>query len=320
MKIVVIDGGTLNPGDLSWVELDTLGECVVYEVTTPGQVLERCKDAEIIITNKVVLDRQTISSLPRLKFIAVTATGYNVVDVAAAREKDIPVSNVPIYGTQSVAQMVFAHLLELTQHVGYHSGTVHEGRWAACSDFCYWDKPLIELEGLTLGVVGYGRIGRTTAKLARAFGMQVIAYDVYADKMIDLDVQFVELDELFAKSDVITLHCPLTPENEGMVNAQRLSLMKETAFLINTSRGQLINEQDLTDALNSGQIAGAGLDVLYSEPPSPDNPLLQADNCYITPHIAWATKSARQRLLSTSTNNVKAFLKGNPENVVNYSP
>lgn len=317
MNIVVIDGGTLNPGDLDWDELRTLGKCDVYDVTPPEQVLERCKDAEIIITNKVVLDRQVINSLPELKYIGVTATGYNVVDVAAAKEKDIPVANVPIYGTQSVAQMVFAHLLELTQHVGYHSGTVHEGRWAACPDFCYWDRPLIELEGLTMGVVGYGRIGQATAKLARAFGMNVIAYDAYANKMTDLDVQFVELDELFAKSDVITLHCPLTPENEGMVNTQRLALMKKSAFLINTSRGQLVNEQDLTDALNAGQIAGAGLDVLNSEPPSPDNPLLKADNCYITPHIAWATRSARQRLLVTSTENVKAFLNGNTENVVN---
>ncbi|RKY07953.1 MAG: D-2-hydroxyacid dehydrogenase [Planctomycetota bacterium] len=317
MNIIVTDGGTLNPGDLSWDELKTLGQCDVYDATAPEQVLDRCKDAEVIITNKVVLDRQVIASLPKLKYIGVTATGYNVVDVAAAREKNIPVANVPIYGTQSVAQMVFAHLLELTQHVGYHSGTVHEGRWAACPDFCYWDRPLIELEGLTMGVVGYGRIGQAAAKLARAFGMNVIAYDIYADKMADLDVQFVELDELFAKSDVITLHCPLTPENEGLANAQRLSLMKKSAFLINTSRGQLINEQDLADALNSEQIAGAGLDVLYSEPPSPDNPLLQARNCYITPHIAWATRSARQRLLTTSIENVKAYQAGSPINVVN---
>jgi len=317
MNIIVTDGGTLNPGDLSWDELKTLGQCDVYDITAPEQVLDRCKDAEVIITNKVVLDRQVIASLPKLKYIGATSTGYNVIDTVAAREKNIPVANVPIYGTQSVAQMVFAHLLELTQHVGYHSGTVHEGRWAACPDFCYWDRPLIELEGLTMGVVGYGRIGQAVAKLARAFGMNVIAYDIYADKMADLDVQFVELDELFAKSDVITLHCPLTPENEGLANAQRLSLMKKSAFLINTSRGQLINEQDLADALNSEQIAGAGLDVLYSEPPSPDNPLLQARNCYITPHIAWATRSARQRLLTTSIENVKAYQAGSPINVVN---
>ena len=317
MKIVIVDGGTLNPGDLSWGELEALGDCTVHDVTAPEEVLSHCQDAEIIITNKVVLDRQIIMSLPKLKYIGVTATGYNVVDVAAARERDIPVTNVPIYGTQSVAQMVFAHLLELAQHVGYHSGTVHEGRWTACPSFCYWDRPLIELEGLTMGIVGYGRIGRATAKLAKAFGMNVIAYDPYSNKVDDVDIPFVELHELFAGSDVVSLHCPLTSENEGMVNAKRLGLMKKTAFLINTSRGQLINEQDLAGALNSGQIAGAGLDVLYTEPAAADNPLLQARNCYITPHIAWATHSARQRLLTISVNNIKAFLEGKAVNVVN---
>jgi len=316
MRIIVLDGGTLNPGDLSWDGLKAFGELDIYDVTPKDKVIERSKDADILITNKIVFDEETLAQLPKLKYIGVTATGYNVVDTVAAKKRNIIVTNVPTYGTQSVAQMVFAHLLELTQHVGYHSVTVHEGRWAACPDFCYWDKPLIELAGLTMGIVGYGRIGQATAALARAFGMNVIAYDVYADKMADLDVQFVDLDKLFAESDVISLHCPLTPENEGMVNAQRLTLMKKSAFLINTSRGPLIDEQDLADALNAGQIAGAGLDVLSSEPPKSDNPLFSAKNCYITPHIAWATHSARQRLLNTSIDNVKSFIENKPKNIV----
>ncbi len=316
MKIVVLDGGTLNPGDLCWDGLKAFGELDLYDVTPENQVIERSKDADVLIINKIVLDENTLAQLPRLKYIGVTATGYNVVDTAAARKRNIPVTNVPTYGTQSVAQMVFAHLLELAQQVGYHAETVVEGRWAACPDFCYWDKPLIELAGLTMGIVGYGRIGQTTAALARAFGMNVLAYDAYADKMTDLDVQFVGLDELFAESDVISLHCPLTPENEGMVNAQRLTLMKTSAFLINTSRGPLINEQDLTDALNAGQIAGAGLDVLSVEPPKADNPLFSAKNCHITPHISWATHSARKRLLNTVVENVKAFMNNKPQNIV----
>ncbi len=316
MNMVVLDGGTLNPGDLSWDGLKVFGELDIYDVTPKDKVIERSKDADILVINKIVLDRETLAQLPRLKYIGVTATGYNVVDVEAARERKIPVTNVPTYGTQSVAQMVFAHLLELAQHVAYHSQTVHEGRWAACPNFCYWDRPLIELEGLTMGVVGYGRIGRATAALARAFGMRVIAHDAYADTMTDVDVAFVELDALFAESDVISLHCPLTPENEGMVNAQRLTLMKTSAFLINTSRGPLIIEQDLADALNAGQIAGAGLDVLSVEPPQSDNPLFSAKNCAITPHISWATRSARQRLLNTTLENIKAFIDNKPLNVV----
>ncbi len=316
MKIVVTDGYTLNPGDLTWEDLEILGECDIYERTTPEETINRCKDADIIVTNKVFFNREIIDSLPKLKCISVTATGYNVIDIKAAKEKGIIVTNVPTYGTRSVAQIVFALLLELAHHVGYHSQTVHEGKWAGCDNFCYWDRPLIELAGLKMGVVGFGRIGRTTADLARAFGMDVIAYDLYADKISSPKTEFVSLDEIFKDSDVISLHCPLTPENEGMINAQNLNLMKKTAFLINTSRGQLVNEQDLADALNTGQISGAGLDVLSTEPPKPDNPLLSAKNCYITPHIAWATKSARARLMKTAIGNIEAFLRGAPENVV----
>jgi glycerate dehydrogenase len=316
MKIVILDGGTLNPGDLSWDSFKAFGNVEVYDATPADKVIERSKDADILIINKIVLDEKTISQLPQLKYIGVSATGYNVVDVKAARQRHIAVTNIPTYGTRSVAQMVFALLLELSHHTGYHAATVKEGRWSACDNFCYWDFSLVELAGLTMGIVGYGRIGRATAALAEAFGMKTIAYDVYADQMTGVSVSFVELDELFARSDVISLHCPLTVENKGMVNAERLGLMKKSAFLINTSRGPLINERDLADALNSGQIAGAGLDVLSTEPPTAENPLLTAKNCYITPHIAWATHSARQRLMDTLIENVKGFIENKPQNVV----
>jgi glycerate dehydrogenase len=316
MKIVILDGGTLNPGDLSWDSFKAFGNVEVYDVTPADKVIERSKDADILIINKIVLDEKTISQLPQLKYIGVSATGYNVVDVKAARQRDIPVTNIPTYGTASVAQMVFALLLELSHHTGYHARTVKEGRWSARDNFCYWDFPLVELAGLTMGIVGYGRIGRATAALAEAFGMKTIAYDVYADQMTGAGVSFVKLDELFARSDVISLHCPLTVENKGMVNAERLGLMKKSAFLINTSRGPLINERDLAEALNSGQIAGAGLDVLSTEPPTSENPLLTAKNCYITPHIAWATHSARQRLMNTLIENLKGFIENKPKNVV----
>jgi glycerate dehydrogenase len=315
MKIVVTDGATLNPGDLSWERLEKLGECEIYERTAPEETVPRCTGADVVVTNKVVFDRRIIESLPDLKCISVTATGYNIVDTEAAREKDIVVMNVPEYGTQSVAQMVFAHLLELTQHVGHHSRTVHEGRWSACDNFCYWDYPLIELAGLTMGIIGFGRIGRKTAQLAQTFGMKVLAYDPVS-QVDEEGVGSVELERLFSESDVVSLHCPLTPETEGLVNRERLSRMKESAFLINTSRGPLIDEQDLADALNSGRIAGAGLDVLSTEPPTADNPLLSAKNCHITPHIAWATRSARERLMTAAIENVEAFIKGAPRNVV----
>jgi glycerate dehydrogenase len=315
MKIVVLDGHTLNPGDLSWDGLGALGEIAVYERTPPELVVERAKDAEIVITNKVVLSREIIGRLPKLKYIGVTATGYNVVDVPAANERGIPVTNVPVYGTLSVAQMVFAHLLNLTQHVAHHAQTVSAGRWSACEDFAYWDYPMIELAGLTMGIVGFGRIGRAVARLAAAFDMRVLAHDIREAPDAG-EVCFTDLETLFATSDVVSLHCPLTPENHGLVSAERLARMKPAAFLINTSRGPLVDEAALADALNAGRLAGAGLDVLAVEPPGPVNPLLQARNCFVTPHIAWATRAARQRLMDTTVANVEAFLNGAPVNTV----
>lgn len=314
MNIIVVDGATLNPGDLTWEGLGAYGSYEVHPRGTPAETLARCRDAEAVITNKVVFDRAVIAALPKLKYIGVTATGYNIVDVAAATERGIVVTNVPTYGTASVAQMVFALLLELTQHVGHHAATVREGRWAKCDNFCYWDYPLVELAGLTMGIVGCGRIGQATARLADAFGMKVIGYDAFP--FPGGLIAPVTLDELLARSDVVSLHCPLTTETQGLINTARLSLMKPSAFLINTSRGPLVNERDLADALNAGRIAGAGLDVLSAEPPKPDNPLLTAKNCIITPHIAWATRSARRRLMQTSIDNLGAFLAGNPRNVV----
>jgi len=316
VNIVVVDGATLNPGDLSWEALGALGVYCVYPHSTKAETLARCRDAEAVLTNKAELGRATIAALPKLKYIGVTATGCNIVEVAAAVERGIVVTNVPTYGTASVAQMAFALLLELTQHVGHHAATVREGRWAKCGSFCYWDYPLVELAGLTMGIVGCGRIGQATARLAHAFGMRVIGHDAvpFADARVPIEP--VDLDELFSRSDVISLHCPLTPATEGLVNAASLARMKKTALLINTSRGPLINEADLAEALNSGCIAGAGVDVLSTEPPQPDNPLVTAKNCVITPHIAWATRSARQRLLQTSIDNLAAYAAGTPQNVV----
>jgi len=317
MKIVVLDGYTLNPGDLSWDGLKSLGNCEFYDRSSPGEVLKRAGGAEMVLVNKIVLSRETIFSLPRLKYIGVTATGYNIVDVVAARERGIAVTNVPSYGTRSVAQMTFALLLELTQRVGHHAQTVRDGRWTACPDFCYWDYPLLELDGLTMGIVGFGRIGRSVAKLAAAFGMKVLAHSRSSGADVSLGaVDFVDLETLFRRSDVISLHCPLTPETKHLVNAERLSWMKSSAFLLNTSRGALIDEPALADALNSNRIAGAGLDVLGIEPPPANHPLLHVRNCLITPHIAWATRAARSRLLAIAIANVGAFLDGKPQNVV----
>ena len=317
MKIVVVDGYTLNPGDLTWAALEALGDCDVYDRTPDEQLVSRCSGAQVVLTNKALFSRETLAQLPDLRYIGVLATGYNIVDVEAARERDILVTNIPTYGTQSVAQMAMAHLLNLTQHVGHHAQTVREGRWTTSEDWCYWDFPLIELAGMTMGIVGFGRIGQATAGLAKAFGMRVVANDVALSESPDPDIELVDLDTLFGQSDVVSLHCPLTPDNEGMVNTQRLAQMKPTAFLINTSRGPLVVEQDLADALNAGRIAGAGLDVLVTEPPVADNPLFTAKNCYITPHISWATASARARLMQTAVDNVKAFMDGTPQNVVN---
>jgi glycerate dehydrogenase len=315
MNIVVLDGYTLNPGDLSWDELQSLGPCAIYDRTLPADVAHRAADAGILLTNKTELTGSQIQNLPRLKYIGVLATGVNVVDLAAASARGIPVTNVPAYGTKSVAQMTFALLLELAHHTGHHARTVSEGRWAHSTDWCYWDFPLIELDGLTLGVVGFGRIGRAVAELGVAFGMKVLAFDRTV-KVAPPFVRFVELDALFRESDIVSLHCPLTPETAELVNAQRLALMKPTGFLLNTSRGPLVDERALAEALNSGRIAGAAMDVLSKEPPSADNPLLTAKNCIITPHLAWATRAARSRLMKIAVENVRAFLQGRPQNVV----
>jgi len=316
VKIVVIDGHTLNPGDLSWSGLERLGKCVIYDRTAPHEIVPRLADAEIVLTNKAVLSRDQIFAVPKLRYIGVTATGFNIVDVAAARERGIPVCNVPAYGTRSVAQMTFALLLELTQRIGHHAQTVRDGRWSASPDFCYWDFPLIELDGLVMGIVGMGRIGRAVAELSKAFGMRVIASS-RSKRGTERDVEYVDLNRLFAQSDVVSLHCPLTPETKHLVNAERLARMKPNAFLLNTSRGPLVDESALATALNEARIAGAGLDVLSVEPPPVGNPLFQAKNCFITPHIAWATRAARARLMDTSVANIEAFLRGSAVNVVN---
>ena len=316
MKIVVLDGYTLNPGDLSWSEMESLGECTVFDRTAPEERLERARDAEVILTNKVILDRELLGNLPKLRFVCVSATGFNVVDTHAARERGIPVSNVPVYGTDSVAEMTMALLLELCRHVGDASRRVREGKWAGSADWCYWDEPHIEIHGRELGVIGFGRIGSRVAELARAFGMNVSACDS-AGIPFPSFVQPRELDGLFASADVVSLHCPLTPDTQGIVNARTLALMKPGAFLINTARGGLVAEDDLARALNEGRIAGAALDVLSSEPPHLDNPLPTARNCIVTPHVSWATLSARRRLMSVVVSNVRAFLEGKPQNVVN---
>ena len=312
----MLDGFTLNPGDLDWAPLRTLGGCEIFDRTPANAVPERARGAAVVLTNKTPLPRAVIGALPDLRYIGVLATGCNVVDLAAASERGIPVTNAPGYGTPSVAQHVFALLLELTQRTGHHARTVREGRWSASPDFCYWDMPLVELAGRTLGIVGYGSIGIEVARIALAFGMKVLAATRRARPDAD-GIEFTGLDDLFHRADVVTLHCPLTPETQGLVNAQRLARMKPDAYLINTGRGPLIVEQDLADALNAGRIAGAGLDVLSIEPPPAGNPLLSAKNCLITPHITWASRAARERLLAIVVENLRAFLAGEPRNVVN---
>jgi glycerate dehydrogenase len=315
MKIVVLDGFTLNPGDLSWDELRALGPCEIFDRTLADQVEPRAAGAGILLTNKTVLSRDSIVRLPALKYIGVLATGTNVVDLGAARERGVPVTNVPAYGTRSVAQATFALLLELTNHTGHHGLTVRAGRWTKSVDWCYWDLPLLELDGLTMGLVGFGRIGRAVAELAHAFGMKVLTHTPSFNRPPPYG-RAVKLEEIFRESDVVSLHCPLTPQTLKLVNAERLRLMKPTAFLLNTSRGPLVDEAALADALNSGVIAGAALDVLSVEPPPTTNPLLLAKNCIITPHNAWATQAARARLLSVAVANVRAFLAGKSVNVV----
>ncbi|MBN1141801.1 MAG: D-2-hydroxyacid dehydrogenase [Deltaproteobacteria bacterium] len=320
MKIVVLDGHALNPGDLGWQEVEALAPCTVYPRTPPELVVERIGEAELVLTNKTVLDRAVLEQLPQLRYIGVLATGVNVVDLEAAREGGIAVTNVPGYSTASVAQMVFALLLELTQQVGYHAALVRDGAWARCPDFSFFERPLVELDGLTLGIVGFGAIGSRVARIAAAFGMRVLAHtahpDNYRHRPENREIGFVALETLFRESDAVTLHCPLTAATQGLVNAERLALMKPSAYLINTGRGPLVEEAALAAALNEGRIAGAGLDVLSIEPPPAGNPLPAARNCFITPHIAWASRAARQRLIAVVTKNLRAFLAGRSQNRV----
>lgn len=320
MKIVVLDGYTENPGDLSWGELEKLGELTVYDrtsLTDPREAIERIGGAEVVFTNKTPIPRTVIDACPQMKFISLLATGYNVVDVDYAREKGVPVSNVPTYGTAAVGQFAIAMLLEICHHVAHHSDTVHAGKWARCPDWCYWEYPLIELAGKTMGIIGFGRIGQQTGKIAKAMDMEVLAYDRHPSDSGRSIADYVELDTLLARSDVIALHCPLFPETEGIVNKSTIAKMKDGVILLNNSRGPLVVEQDLADALNSGKVYAAGLDVVSTEPIREDNPLLTAKNCILTPHISWAPKESRQRIMDCAVANVRAYLAGAPINVVN---
>ena len=317
MKIVVLDGFTLNPGDLNWDDFKTLGSITVYERTAAHEIADRASGAEIVLTNKTPLGEAEFSNLSNLKYIGVLATGYNVIDLVAAKKRNITVTNIPTYGTNSVAQMTFALLLELCHHVQEHSHTVKSGAWSQSRDFCFWNYPLVELSGKTMGIVGFGRIGQQVADIATAFGMNILAYDSFkSDQSGRKNFRWADLDELLTASDVISLHCPLFPQTQGIINKSVLDRIKNTAFLINTSRGPLIREDDLAEALNKGVIAGAALDVLVIEPPSKDNPLITAKNCIVTPHISWATKEARARLMVTAADNLKAFLASQPINVI----
>jgi glycerate dehydrogenase len=321
MKIVVLDGYTENPGDLSWDGLKAFGDLTVYDrssLTDPQDAIDRIGDAEIVFTNKTPITRQVLDACPNVKFIAVLATGYNVVDVAYAKEKGIPVSNVPTYGTDSVSQFAIALILELCHHIGHHSQTVFDGKWQNHIDWCYWDYPLIELAGKTMGIIGFGRIGHRTGQIAKALNMNVIVNDSHANpEFVAEGFEYVDRDTLFAKSDFVVLHCPLFPETQGIINKDSIAKMKDGVMIINNSRGPLVVEQDLCDALNSGKVAGAAVDVVSTEPIKADNPLLKAKNCIITPHMSWGAKEARQRIMDISVANVKAFLEGNPQNVVN---
>lgn len=314
MKIVVLDGYTLNPGDLSWEELKDLGECTVHERTPADKLFKRAAGAQILLTNKVILDRELMEQLPDLEYIGVLATGYNVVDMEAARDKGVVVTNVPAYGTDSVAQHVFALLLELVSGVGRHDEAVRAGKWSRSPDFCFSEISMTELAGLTFGIVGYGAIGKAVAKVAEAFGMRVIVHTRTPGTKDG--ILYADLDTVLKESDIVSLHCPLSPDTENLVNSSRLILMKNTAILINTSRGPLVDEKALAGALNTGQIAGAALDVLSTEPPPDSNPLLTAPNCILTPHIAWATRAARKRLMDTVVGNVRAWISGQPINLV----
>ena len=320
MKIVVLDGYNENPGDISWEPIAKLGELTVYDRTSYVEspiIAERIGDAEIVVMNKTPISKQTIDSCNNIKLIAVLATGYNVIDYNYAKQKGIPVVNVPSYGTASVSQFSIALLLELCCRVGHHSDTVRQGKWTNNIEWCYWDYPRTELDGKTMGIIGFGRIGQAEARIAKAMGMSIIAYDLYPNDSGRAIGEYVSLDELYKRADVITLHCNLTPENTRLINKQSIAKMKDGVILINNARGQLIVEQDVADALNSGKIAGAGLDVVYTEPIRADNPLLRAKNCIITPHISWAPVESRQRIMEQTARNIKAFMDGEPINVIN---
>lgn len=317
MKIVVLDGYTENPGDLSWDKLAALGELTVYDRTPAALVPERIGDAEAVYTNKTPITRETLAHCPKLQYIGVLATGYNVVDCAAARERGVAVTNIPSYGTQAVAQFAIALLLEICHHVGRHSDAVRQGRWSQCPDWCFWDYPLIELAGKVMGIIGLGRIGQATARAAAALGMRVVAFDRNPCAAGRETAEYVPLDALFAESDVVVLHCPLLPETKGLICRETLAKMKDGVILINNSRGPLVVEADLAEALASGKVYAAGLDVAEAEPIPPDSPLLRAENCIITPHISWAPRESRQRLMEIAADNLKQFLGGRPVNVVN---
>ncbi len=320
MKIVILDGYTENPGDLSWSGIEAFGDLTVYDRTPLNdhdEIAKRIGDAEVVYTNKTPITRETIAKCPNLKFISVLATGYNIVDVEAAKERGIPVTNIPTYGTMAVAQYAIALLLECCHHIGHHNQTVKEGKWQNSADWTYWDYPLIELDGKTLGIIGFGRIGQATGRIAKALGMKVIAYDEYPNDSGREIGTYVTLDELLAQSDVISLHCPLFPSTQGIINKDNIAKMKDGVIIINDSRGPLVNEQDMYDALESGKVAFFACDVVSSEPIKADNVLLKAKNCYITPHIAWAPKESRQRLMDIAVANLKAYVDGSPINVVN---
>ena len=320
MKIVILDGYTENPGDLSWDGLSQLGDVTIYDrtsLTDEAEIISRIGDAQVVLTNKTPISRRVMDACPNMKYISVLATGYNVIDVAYAREKNIPVSNVPVYGTRSVSQFAIALLLEVCHHVGHHSDTVHAGKWENCQDWCYWDYPQMELAGKTYGLLGCGNIGVHTAEIARALGMRVITYDARPTEAGRKVAEYVELDELFAQSDILGLQMPLFPFNTGIINKENIAKMKDGVIIINNSRGQMVVEQDLADALNSGKVAAAGLDVVSTEPIRSDNPLLKAKNCIIAPHMSWGAKESRQRIMDCTEANVRSFLEGEPQNVVN---
>jgi glycerate dehydrogenase len=316
-KIVVLDGYTENPGDLSWDDLASLGDLTVFDRTDPKDVIPRIGSAEAVYINKVSLTREIFKACPSIQFVGVLATGYNVVDIGAAKERGITVCNIPAYGTDAVGQFAIALLLEICHHIGDHSNAVHTGRWEYCPDFCFWDYPLIELAGKTLGIIGFGKIGQTTGRIAKSLGMNILAYDTHKNPSLEDDTcRYAPPDEVFRQSDVIALHCPLLPETEGIINKESITKMKDGVIIINNSRGLLIVEQDLADALNSGKVYAAGLDVVSTEPIRSDNPLLKAKNCIITPHISWASKESRRRLMEFAADNLRQYLAGRPVNVV----